>query len=45
VIKKYEVETIYHAAAYKHVPMVEHNIAEGILNNSIGSYLVAKNRC
>ncbi len=42
VMAKFHVETIYHAAAYKHVPMVEHNIAEGILNNSLGTYQVAK---
>jgi FlaA1/EpsC-like NDP-sugar epimerase len=42
VITQYKVETIYHAAAYKHVPMVEHNIAEGILNNTFGTYSVAK---
>lgn len=42
VIAQYQVETIYHAAAYKHVPLVEHNIAEGILNNTMGTYGVAK---
>ncbi len=42
VIQLYQVETIYHAAAYKHVPLVEHNIAEGIKNNSFGTYTLAK---
>lgn len=42
VIKKYSVDTIYHAAAYKHVPLVEHNIAEGIYNNTFGTLTVAK---
>lgn len=42
VMIKFEVNTIYHAAAYKHVPMVEHNIAEGILNNTFGTFNVAK---
>ena len=38
----YNVNTIYHAAAYKHVPLVEHNINEGVRVNSIGTYTVAK---
>lgn len=44
-IKFYEVNTIYHAAAYKHVPIVEHNVTQGIHNNVIGSYNVAKLAC
>lgn len=35
-------ETVYHAAAYKHVPLVEHNPAEGIKNNVMGTLTVAK---
>ena len=41
IMSMYGVETIYHAAAYKHVPIVEHNIQEGILNNSFGTHVLA----
>lgn len=36
------VNTIYHAAAYKHVPLVEHNIIEGIRNNVFGTSFAAE---
>ena len=42
VLSFYTVNTIYHAAAYKHVPLVEHNINEGVRVNTLGTYNVAK---
>ena len=41
-IKEFKVNTIYHAAAYKHVTLLENNIKGGVLNNIFGTYNVAK---
>ena len=42
ICENYSVNTIYHAAAYKHVPLVEYNQAQGVLNNIIGTLSIAK---
>lgn len=42
VMTTFKVNTVYHAAAYKHVPLVEFNTAEGICNNVFGTYNTAK---
>lgn len=41
-MRSYGVETVYHAAAYKHVPLVEHNVIEGVQNNVFGTFHVAE---
>ena len=42
IMKQYRVDTVYHAAAYKHVPIVEHNISQGIRNNVLGTLYTAQ---
>jgi FlaA1/EpsC-like NDP-sugar epimerase len=42
IMESYGVQTVYHAAAYKHVPIVEHNPIEGIQNNVFGSWYAAE---
>ena len=42
ICRIFEPTVIYHAAAYKHVPMVEHNTAEGVRNNVFGTFSVAQ---
>ncbi|AZZ95456.1 NAD-dependent epimerase/dehydratase family protein [Hahella sp. KA22] len=41
VIADYSIHTLYHAAAYKHVPIVERNAIEGARNNVLGTYYTA----
>lgn len=41
VFEKWRPQTVYHAAAYKHVPMVEYNVVAGISNNVIGTLTCA----
>jgi len=42
IIEINKIDTIYHAAAYKHVPMVEMNVVSGAYNNVVGTFNVAK---
>ena len=41
ILQDQQIDTIYHAAAYKHVPLVESNIVEGLRNNVLGSQVIA----
>jgi FlaA1/EpsC-like NDP-sugar epimerase len=42
IVRKHAVDTIYHAAAYKHVPLVEANAAQGVYNNVFGTMIAAQ---
>ncbi|PNM24666.1 polysaccharide biosynthesis protein [Yersinia enterocolitica] len=42
VMTNFQVNTVYHAAAYKHVPLVENNVIEGVRNNIFGTLFCAK---
>ena len=42
VLKRFNVQTVYHAAAYKHVPLVEYNMVEGVRNNVFGTWHTAE---
>lgn len=42
VMTNFQVNTVYHAAAYKHVPLVENNVIEGVRNNIFGTLHCAK---
>jgi len=42
VMRHYRIDTVYHAAAYKHVPLVEHNVIAGLQNNVFGTLAAAE---
>ena len=42
VFKTFNIDTVYHAAAYKHVPLVEENISESLKNNVFGTFILAE---
>ena len=42
ILETFKVHTVYHAAAYKHVPLVEENVCEGVKNNVFSTLAIAK---
>ena len=42
ILKQHRVNTIYHAAAYKHVPLVEYNAGAAVINNILGTQILAE---
>ena len=42
VMEHFAIDTVYHAAAYKHVPLVEQNLIEGVCNNVLGTLRTAR---
>jgi FlaA1/EpsC-like NDP-sugar epimerase len=42
ILSTWHPHTVYHAAAYKHVPLVEHNLSEGLKNNVLGTLVTAQ---
>lgn len=42
IVEKYDINTVYHAAAYKHVPLVEANVVAGLMNNVFGTMNAAR---
>jgi len=42
LMSEFDIQTVYHTAAYKHVPIVESNVRQGLLNNVFGTLAVAR---
>ena len=42
VFETFNIDTVYHAAAYKHVPLVEENVSESLKNNVFGTFILAE---